>query len=191
MVGVLMRKRMMKQLLLSLFTALLLLCQCTPAVGKVKREGGLEEKQNIPGKPQEVQGVIQAEEKSGASPEDLNWESGNQALHDIFQDIRFDFDMNTLKPEGLKILADITRAMTGAKELKVRIEGHCDERGSDEYNLALGEKRAASVRTYLVKSGIEESRMEMISYGEERPLVPGHSEEAYTQNRRAHFEVLK
>jgi peptidoglycan-associated lipoprotein len=76
------------------------------------------------------------------------------------------------------------------KGVSVRIEGHCDERGSDEYNLALGEKRAQSVKTYMISLGVPAERMSIISYGEEIPLVMGHDEEAWAQNRRAEFKEL-
>jgi peptidoglycan-associated lipoprotein len=67
------------------------------------------------------------------------------------------------------------------------IEGHCDERGTPEYNLALGERRAVAVRNYLVSLGIPKGVLSTVSFGEERPLDPGHSEEAWAKNRRAHF----
>jgi peptidoglycan-associated lipoprotein len=73
--------------------------------------------------------------------------------------------------------------------VKVRISGHADERGSDEYNLALGNRRAAAAKRYLENKGIDGSRIEVISYGEERPLNPGTDETAFAQNRRAEFEV--
>jgi len=75
--------------------------------------------------------------------------------------------------------------------MKFQIEGHCDERGTGEYNLALGERRANSAKKYLVSLGIEPGRISTISYGEERPFDQGHSEDAWTKNRRAHFVILK
>ena len=74
--------------------------------------------------------------------------------------------------------------------MKIQIEGHCDERGTVEYNLALGERRANSAKRYLTSLGIPENRISTISYGKERPLDPGHNEEAWTKNRRAHFVIL-
>ena len=71
----------------------------------------------------------------------------------------------------------------------VTIEGHCDERGTNEYNLALGERRAGSAKTFLMDLGIEGSRLDCISYGEERPVDPGHNEEAWAKNRRGHFTI--
>jgi peptidoglycan-associated lipoprotein len=75
-------------------------------------------------------------------------------------------------------------------KVKVQIEGHCDERGTIEYNLALGERRANSTKKYLISLGISADRISTISYGKERPLDPGHNEEAWAKNRRAHIVVL-
>ena len=75
--------------------------------------------------------------------------------------------------------------------LKVRIEGHCDERGSDEYNLALGERRAKAAMNYLVTLGIADKRLSVISYGKEKPVDPGHDEAAWAKNRRAEFVIQK
>ena len=75
--------------------------------------------------------------------------------------------------------------------VQVVIEGHCDERGSDEYNLALGESRALAAKNYLVSLGINENRLSVISYGEEKPAVMGSDEEAWAQNRRAEFKAVR
>jgi peptidoglycan-associated lipoprotein len=74
-------------------------------------------------------------------------------------------------------------------DLKVLVEGHCDERGTEEYNLALGERRANRVKTYLVNAGVDASRLKTISYGELRPKAQGSNEEAWALNRRAHFKL--
>jgi peptidoglycan-associated lipoprotein len=104
-------------------------------------------------------------------------------------DIHFDFDRYAIQPDGAKTLdtdASWLRANPGALLL---IEGHCDERGTNEYNLALGQHRAKSTLDYLVAQGIAASRITMISYGEERPLCAEHTEECWAKNRRAHFLV--
>ena len=75
-------------------------------------------------------------------------------------------------------------------DVKIRIAGHTDERGSDEYNLALGQRRAASVRRYLVARGVAEGRFEVTSFGEQRPAAPGEGEDAWSKNRRAEFEII-
>jgi peptidoglycan-associated lipoprotein len=74
--------------------------------------------------------------------------------------------------------------------VKIQIEGHCDERGTNEYNLALGERRANSAKKYLISLGMPADQISTISYGEEKPLDPGHNEEAWAKNRRGHFIVL-
>ena len=113
------------------------------------------------------------------------------ALADLnIQNIYFDFDKSSIRPDARDILkadADIFSKNAGAK---IIVEGHCDERGTAEYNMALGERRAQETKKYLVNLGIDGSRLETISYGKERPADPGHDEKAWAQNRRAQF-VLK
>jgi peptidoglycan-associated lipoprotein len=103
------------------------------------------------------------------------------------KDIFFDFDQALLRDDSRKTLSDNAQWLRANPSAKVTIEGHCDERGSSEYNLALGERRARATREYLVAAGIAESRISTISYGKERPFVLGHDESAWQWNRRAHF----
>lgn len=105
--------------------------------------------------------------------------------------IHFDFDQFTLSDEARRVLGENARYLKANDDLKVVIEGHCDERGSDEYNLALGESRALAAKNYLVSLGISASRLSVISYGEEKPLVAVSSEEAWAQNRRAEFKAVR
>ena len=103
--------------------------------------------------------------------------------------VHFEFDQSDLRPDDKSLLdakIPILQANTG---VMIRVSGHTDERGSDEYNLALGQRRAAAAKAYLVQHGIAESRIETISYGEERPAAQGSDEGAYAQNRRAEFEI--
>lgn len=103
--------------------------------------------------------------------------------------VHFDFDKWDIRPEDRSIL-DRKAAILGANGgLRIRISGHADERGSDEYNLALGNRRAAAVKTYLGNKGIDASRVEVVSYGEERPASMGHDESSWFENRRAEFEA--
>jgi len=102
-------------------------------------------------------------------------------------DINFDFDKYNLKPEAREILKDHAAWLTKNTDFKLVIEGHCDERGTTEYNLALGERRAAEAMKYLVELGVASKGIKTISYGEEKPLDPGHTEEAWAKNRRDHF----
>ena len=103
----------------------------------------------------------------------------------------FDFDQYTLTPEAREVLANNAIYMKNNPGVKVVIEGHCDERGSDEYNLALGERRAAAAKSYMVSLGIPADRMTIISYGEEIPLDPRNTEEAWAKNRRAEFKAVR
>ncbi len=167
------------------------LFECTPAIKKVDRNNQGEGKQASGNGPQVVSDVVVAEEKPAAENNSIDWESPDDAQKKVFQDIYYEFNLYALQNSNLDILSGIVKAMNANKDFKITIEGHCDERGSDEYNLALGEKRAEGVRNYLSKSGINEGRMKIISYGEERPAVPGHTEEAFSKNRRVHFEVHK
>ncbi len=105
------------------------------------------------------------------------------------RDIYFDFDKFNLKPEAKLVLSEKAAFLNAHPEISIRIEGHCDERGTAEYNLALGDRRAKSALDYLVFLGINPTRVSSISYGEERPVDPGHNEEAWSKNRRVHFDV--
>ncbi|MCS7281550.1 MAG: peptidoglycan-associated lipoprotein Pal [Desulfobacterota bacterium] len=106
-----------------------------------------------------------------------------------FQDILFDFDSYTIKPEYYAILDAISEWLKSKSEQGVIIEGHCDERGTQEYNLILGQKRAEAVKEYLVRKGVDSKRLRVISYGKERPVDPRSTEEAWAKNRRAHFRL--
>lgn len=101
--------------------------------------------------------------------------------------IHFGFDRFDLSAEAQAILANNATWIKANPAAKVQIEGHCDERGSDEYNLALGERRALAAKNYLVSLGVPADRLSVISYGEERPLDPARTEAAYALNRRAEF----
>jgi peptidoglycan-associated lipoprotein len=109
----------------------------------------------------------------------------NENLRDVY----FDFDKYDIRPPDAKTLdANATWLKSNPGHL-VLIEGHCDERGTNEYNLALGERRAKSAMNYLVSQGVQASRITIISYGEERPVCMQKSEECWAKNRRAHFLV--
>jgi len=107
-----------------------------------------------------------------------------------FREVNFDFDRYDLRQDAKEILAGHAQALKENPSLRLRIEGHCDERGTTEYNLALGERRAFAVKNYFIVYGIDAARLSTISYGEEKPLDPRHDEEAWAKNRRAAFVVL-
>ena len=103
--------------------------------------------------------------------------------------IYFDYDKATLRPEALPVLGKVAEWMQQHRDKKVRIAGHADERGTREYNLALGDRRATTVRSYLVSLGVPAQRLETVSYGKERPVVVGSDEAAWAKNRRAVAEI--
>ena len=107
----------------------------------------------------------------------------------VLEDVFFDFDKYNIKKEYKTVLTKNAELLLGRPETKLLIEGHCDERGTNEYNLALGEKRAKAVLDFYVTYGIDAGRLSMISYGEERPFARGSNEEAWAKNRRAHMVV--
>ena len=107
-----------------------------------------------------------------------------------FEDINFDFDRYELKKRSRLILTQIACLLFDERELSLIIEGHCDERGSNEYNLALGERRAKAAKNYMIEMGVEPHRISTLSYGEEMPLARGHNEAAWAKNRRARFVLI-
>ncbi len=108
----------------------------------------------------------------------------------LLKDIHFDFDKYDIRRVDEEILKENAVFLKKNPKMKIQIEGHCDERGTVEYNLALGERRANNTKKYLVFLGIASDRISTISYGKERPLDKGHNEEAWAKNRRAHIVVL-
>jgi peptidoglycan-associated lipoprotein len=108
----------------------------------------------------------------------------------LLKDIYFSYDKYEIRREDEEILKENAAFLKKNPKMKIQIEGHCDERGTAEYNLALGERRANHTKKYLVSLGITSDRISTISYGEERPLDPSNNEEAWAKNRRAHIVVL-
>lgn len=108
----------------------------------------------------------------------------------VLPNIYFDFDRSHLGPEALQTLAEHARTLKAYPRVKLMIEGHCDERGTVEYNLALGDRRAKAAKDYLTSLGIGPERISTISYGKERPAAYGQNEEAWAKNRRAEFKVV-
>jgi peptidoglycan-associated lipoprotein len=107
-----------------------------------------------------------------------------------FQTVYFDFDKYDLRADAKASLDANFALLQEFPDAIVKVEGHCDERGTVEYNLSLGEKRAKAVMTYLAGRGIAQARLSIISYGKERPVDPGHNETAWAKNRRAEFKVV-
>jgi len=105
------------------------------------------------------------------------------------QDIFFDFDRSNLRGDAQSILKEDLLWLRTNQSAQITIEGHCDERGTAEYNLALGERRAKATKDFLAAAGIDDKRTKVVSFGKERPFVQGHDESAWKWNRRAHFVV--
>jgi len=109
----------------------------------------------------------------------------------VFRDIHFDFDSAVVNDRARRDIEYNARILRENPDIKVQLEGHCDERGTAQYNLALGSSRARAVKEVLISLGIPASSLETISYGEEVPLDPGHNEEAWAKNRRVHFSAYR
>jgi peptidoglycan-associated lipoprotein len=142
-----------------------------------------EEEARMPQAPKEFEKSLVAQKTPGIE--------GEVFESKLFKDIHFDFDKYDIRPgDDVEILKENAAVLNQFPRVKIQIEGHCDERGTNEYNLALGERRANSVKNYLISLGIAKNRISTLSYGEEKPLDPGHNEEAWAKNRRAHFIIL-
>jgi peptidoglycan-associated lipoprotein len=128
-------------------------------------------------------------ETASSSSQDSSAQSSMDQMVSSLMRVSFEYDQYVLTADAREVLKK-NAIYLKAKGARVQIEGHCDERGSDEYNLALGENRALTVKNYLVSLGVPADRMSIISYGEEIPLVMAHNEEAWAQNRRVEFKEL-
>lgn len=113
------------------------------------------------------------------------------AAESPLKDIFFDFDNATIRPDQKKPLEQDFAYLKAHPDVKVAVQGNCDERGTEEYNLALGQRRADTVKQYLVAEGIAAGRINTISFGKDRPFVLGHDENAWQLNRRDHFALAK
>ncbi|MCM8818562.1 MAG: peptidoglycan-associated lipoprotein Pal [Candidatus Omnitrophica bacterium] len=179
-------------------------CQCPKIKKKVveeKEEKKVEEvsilkpEEKIEGKatPEEVKKAIKGEEipipeipkdKKFIKPEEISPE-----LAKIFENIYFDFDKYDIRPDASETLQKIGEYLLKNPQIKILIEGHCDERGTREYNLVLGEQRALSARRFLIVMGVSPKRIYTISYGEDMPAVPESNEDAWAKNRRCEFKI--
>jgi len=112
-------------------------------------------------------------------------------LQEEIKDIHFDFDKYDIRQDDIPTLKKVATVLQKYPKLKVIIEGHCDERGTNEYNFALGQKRANSAKQYLITLGVPSSKIDIISYGEEKPLCNEHNEDCWQKNRRAHFVFIE
>jgi len=124
----------------------------------------------------------------GVNQEDLLFEPGSKYG---LQTVQFDYNSSSLRADSMDTLRGNAEKIKQFPNAYIQIAGHCDERGTQEYNLALGERRALAVRNYLIQLGVSGDRLVTISYGKEFPVVAGSNEEAWAQNRRAEFNKAK
>lgn len=179
----------------SLFVTILILCVSLVTIGCPKKTTIKEEPsvtKEGAAKPEAERAAKEAETKAKEQFEkSLVAEKTPGIQGEVFEsallkDIHFDFDKYDIRPEDAAILRESAVLLKKFPNVKVQIEGHCDDRGTIEYNLALGERRANRAKDFLISSGISAARISTISYGKEKPLDPGHDEQAWAKNRRAH-----
>jgi len=137
---------------------------------------------------EEVTEPVVAVEDESIAEEEL---SATEKAKSIFKDVLFDYDKYDIRPEARATLDSVASFLNEESSLNIVIEGHCDDRGTNEYNLALGEKRAKAAKKYLLARGISSARMLVITYGEEKPVCMSQNDACWQSNRRAHFVVTK
>lgn len=131
------------------------------------------------------------EREEGIGERDLSPEEVEEVAKTVFSDIHFDYDKYNIRPDARPMLDRVASFMSDNGGYNIVVEGHCDERGTNEYNLALGERRAKSSKNYLVSMGISASRISTVTFGEEKPLCLNRDEICWQNNRRAHTVVRK
>jgi peptidoglycan-associated lipoprotein len=191
---------MKRQTILLVLVALVLAAGCHPK----RRPAVLTEPGQRPGAsayppatatPEPEQPVTEGPDIAAVTPGNPSGEdfSVNDATGENgpLEDIRFDYDKAEISDAARATLEKHGLWLQNHRTAKVTIEGHCDERGTVDYNLALGDKRARAVRDYLASLGVAGERMHTVSLGKERPLDPGNNEQAFAKNRRAHFVVSR
>jgi peptidoglycan-associated lipoprotein len=139
-----------------------------PPAEEMKKAPEMKQRETVPGKKE-----VMAEEKTQ------------------LDNIHFEFNKYNLRPQDRKILSGHADWLLKNAKYNVKIEGNCDERGTEEYNMALGQRRADEAKNYFINMGIDKKRISTISYGKERPFDPGHNEEAWAKNRNDHFILIK
>lgn len=158
--------------------------QATPQQARPEAESGAGQQPITETTPSREQAVTQETAKDAGK-------GAAQEVQAELQKVYFNFDSSDLSEEARGSLSKNAEYLSRQAGIKVRIEGNCDERGSDDYNMALGERRAKSAKDYLVNLGIASDRLTTISYGEEKPADQGHDEAAWAKNRRDEFVIVK
>ena len=186
----------MKKSLLFLGIALILLtvsCQKSPEPAKEKQQPVTQQTEQKAEEPKETLETTQINEDTlGEKKDDFSSKSIDELnKENILEDVYFEFDKSRLTPKTREVLKKHAEWLKQHPTVKILIEGHCDERGTEQYNLALGDRRANAVKNYLISLGISPDRLKTISYGEMFPKVKGHNEWAWSQNRRCHFVIIE
>lgn len=182
----------MKKILLIL-TLILFLFACAhkepkakaPSQPVVEEKAPVVEKEEVVEEPEVIKPVTET-----PSEDILSYGLDELNRMGYLKHVYFDYDKFDIKDEYKAVLEENARFLKNNPTIKIRIEGHCDERGTREYNLALGEKRASAAKQYLISLGIEEDRIDTISFGKEKPFALCHNESCWWQNRRAHFVII-
>ncbi len=184
-----MKRLTVTHLVVLLFALTMLAAGC--AKKPVAEETMVEQPAQVEMQQQQPSGVAEQQVQDVAYDAEAEARKAEMAATKGLARIHFDFDQYVLTDDAKRILAANASLLRAAPALNILIEGHCDERGSDEYNLALGQKRALATKNYMVSLGVAAERLSIISYGEEMPLDPARSEDAFAQNRRAEFKVKR
>ncbi|MEW6600431.1 MAG: peptidoglycan-associated lipoprotein Pal [Nitrospirota bacterium] len=148
-------------------------------------------------KPEQVEtmrideGVSGQMETSGQGQVAESTMSSDDQAKSVFKDVLFDYDKYDIRPDARPVMDAVAAYLSANKGINIVVEGHCDERGTNEYNLALGEKRAKSAKNYLTSLGVSPDRMIVITFGEEKPVCTDQNESCWQMNRRAHFVIVK
>jgi peptidoglycan-associated lipoprotein len=185
------RRNIMKHVCIFMIVGMVLLVGCAPkTVELVQKPTTSITERNLSdqdGAARDRRGITE-EELARAERERLLREQEGK-VESLMQDINFGYDSYTISSSELPKINAVGSYLKQNGEIKIVSEGHCDERGTVEYNLALGQKRAEAVKAHLVKMGIDGGRIRTISFGAEVPVDPGHTEDAWAKNRRAHFKI--
>ncbi|MFQ5456149.1 MAG: peptidoglycan-associated lipoprotein Pal [Nitrospirota bacterium] len=172
---------------------------CPRNISSIKDTKGLIEEETVTPEPQTSKDITGVEEKLSLDEPSQREKIGEENLAGVadknkeisFLDVYFDFDKSIIREDSKSALEKNARLLTSNPDIKVQIEGHCDERGTNEYNLALGQRRAQATMRYLKAIGVSKDRISIISYGEERPVCNEHNEDCWWQNRHAHIRVVE
>lgn len=183
----------MKRLLLALLLIIAVGCAPKKSLKPPEKPADMDEtvKEEIM-KPEMEEEVV---EEADIAAEDERFTesvmSPEEEAKSALRDVLFDYDKYNIRANARPVLDEVAAFLNKNKGMNIAIEGHCDERGTNEYNLALGEKRAKSTKDYLISLGVSPTRMIVITYGEEKPVCIDQNESCWQKNRRAHFVIVK